>query len=294
VTQATEALGPVPPGTGVLARIRAAMPGLAPSDAAVASLIERDPEAVMVQSISDVADAAGTSASTVVRCSQRLGFKGFQELRLELARELGARGSLATVGQREGSSADILEHVLTTEIAVIRNVTATLDLEQFDAAVAAVAAGRRVLFIGNASSASFVHHAGFTGRLVGLAVEAPTETDAQDAAAALLGAGDVCVALTQTGAGRATVATQGVAREAGATTIAITAFTHSPITEVTDHVLVAGGDPSAPYRLESIPARLALHAVLDALFIAVAVRNQPQSDAAFERVMAAFLRHYAY
>jgi DNA-binding MurR/RpiR family transcriptional regulator len=270
------------------------MPALAPSDAAVASLIERDPEAVVVQSISDVADAAGTSASTVVRCAQRLGFKGFQELRLVLARELGAQGSYMSSSPGGTTPTEVLERVLTSQLEAIRNVTATLDLPQFEQAVEAVATAHRVLFIGNANSASLVHHAGFAARQIGLPVEAPTETYAQDSAAALLNPGDACLALSHTGAGRATVATQGLAREAGATTIAITAFTHSPIGEVSDHVLVAGGDPASPYRLESIPARLALHALLDSLLLAVAVRNQPQTDAAFERVMAALLRHYAY
>src|ERR1700730_16014641 len=90
--------------TAVLARISAALPSLAQSDAAVARTIAADPERVVAQSITEVAEAAGASASTVVRCSQRLGFGGFQDLRLSLARELGAVGRL-TVPDAAGGSA---------------------------------------------------------------------------------------------------------------------------------------------------------------------------------------------
>jgi DNA-binding MurR/RpiR family transcriptional regulator len=154
-----------------------------------------------------------------------------------------------------------------------------------------MATARRVVFIGNGNSASLVHHAGFSARLIGINVEAPTETQAQECAAAVLTRADACVAITQTGASRPTVATQALAREAGATTISITSFMHSPIVAVTDYVLVAGGNQSAPYRIETVPARLALMALLDCLLLAVAARTQPESESVWERLMAVQLRH---
>jgi DNA-binding MurR/RpiR family transcriptional regulator len=172
----------------------------------------------------------------------------------------------------------------------VRNIPATLDLEQFEGAVDALCHARRVLFVGNGSSATLVHHAGFTGRLIGLTVEAPTEMTAQELAAANLTPEDACVAFSQTGS-RLTVATQSIARDTGAKTIAITSFTHSPITEVTDFTLVAGGDLSAPYRLQTIPARLALMALLDCLLLAVAERTQPESNVVWDRLTAIQLRH---
>jgi DNA-binding MurR/RpiR family transcriptional regulator len=68
-----------------------------------------------------------------------------------------------------------------------------------------------------------------------------------------------------------------VAREAGATTIAITGFLRSPLTELSDHCLVAG-NPTMTYELDSVPARMAMKAVADALLVAVALRNRPRTD----------------
>lgn len=63
----------------VAARIHVALPTLVPSDAKVARVILANPDRVLHCTITDLA-AAGTSASTVVRACQRLGFRGFRDL----------------------------------------------------------------------------------------------------------------------------------------------------------------------------------------------------------------------
>jgi hypothetical protein len=60
---------------------------------------------------------------------------------------------------------------------------------------------------------------------------------------------------------------------------------------VTDFTLVAGGDLSAPYRLQTIPARLALMALLDCLLLAVADQTQPESNVVWDRLTTIQLRH---
>jgi DNA-binding MurR/RpiR family transcriptional regulator len=96
-----------------------------------------------------------------------------------------------------------------------------------------------------------------------------------------LGEGDVCFAVSHTGATRETVASVRSAKEAGATTIAVTSFSRSPITEHTDVVLVAGG-PEESFRLEAMASRIAHLVVLDALFVAVARRTPERSNAALD------------
>jgi len=99
----------------------------------------------------------------------------------------------------------------------------------------------------------------------------------QQFAARRLHRGDVCVVISQTGSSRDSVTTQTIAREAGATTVAVTGFLRSPLTEVSDHCLVAG-NPTMTYELDSVPARMAMKAVVDALLVAVALRNGPRTD----------------
>src|SRR5580692_7615388 len=61
-------------GRGVFAAVRAAEPSLQPGEARAAQ-------------------AADVSTATVVRCAQKLGFKGFHEIKLTLAQEIAGSNS---------------------------------------------------------------------------------------------------------------------------------------------------------------------------------------------------------
>ena len=54
----------------------------------VADYVLNKPGVVVKASISEVATLAGTSDATVLRCCRRLGYDGFPEFKLALARDL--------------------------------------------------------------------------------------------------------------------------------------------------------------------------------------------------------------
>ena len=116
--------------------------------------------------------------------------------------------------------------------------------------------------------------------IVGVVSNAPPDVHVQHVAARLLTDGDVCVAISHTGATRETVATVRAARDAGATTIAVTSFSRSPISRLADVVLVAGG-PELSFRHEAMASRLAHLSLLDALYVAVAMRFQETRSASY-------------
>ncbi|WP_024793013.1 MurR/RpiR family transcriptional regulator [Tomitella biformata] len=60
----------------------------------VARFVLASPDRVMEISVSDLAVASETSVGTVVRFCQRLGLRGYQDLKLKLAREVSAASTL--------------------------------------------------------------------------------------------------------------------------------------------------------------------------------------------------------
>src|SRR5215475_15793816 len=68
-----------------LVRIRSLLPGLARAEQRVAQVVLDDPAAVAHRSITEVAEAAGTSETTVTRFCKAIGVGGYPELRLALA-----------------------------------------------------------------------------------------------------------------------------------------------------------------------------------------------------------------
>ena len=68
-----------------LVRIRSLLPGLARAEQRVAKVVLDNPGSVARRSITEVADAAGTSETTVTRFCKAIGVGGYPELRIALA-----------------------------------------------------------------------------------------------------------------------------------------------------------------------------------------------------------------
>lgn len=270
-----EGLVSPPPGSSVAARIRAALPSLVPSDAKVARFILDDPD-VVYRSVSQVADQAGTSASTVVRCCKQLGYEGFQHLKIALARDL-ALANPQDRAHADDTRTGVLHRVMASSRDAIDQSLSTVDEGEFDRAVSALRIAGRVLCVGVGTSGPLAQDAAYRLLTIGVDANGPADIHVQCVAARLLRPGDVCVAVSHSGATRETLTAAEAAAEAGATTIAVTSFSRSALTRLVDIVLVAGG-PEMSFRLEAMASRIAHLSVLDALYVALALESDHAQD----------------
>jgi DNA-binding MurR/RpiR family transcriptional regulator len=275
----------------ILARLRSVVPSLGAAERRIAEVVLASPETVIFLSISELAEQTGTAKSTVVRFCQQLGLRGFHELKLRLAQET------STVTPHVGdditdtdSPMEVLAKVVRADRQTLLDATATVDPSALEAAVRLLGETRAVLFVGVGTSAPLAQDAAYRFRAIGLRAEAPADVHVQHVAASLLTAEDVCFAVSHTGSTRETLAVVGAAREAGAATVAVTSFARSPLTELVDHVILAGGREVA-FRLEAMASRLAHVAVLDALLVAVALADEERTQRALALYTAALSEH---
>lgn len=274
----------------VVARIQAARPGLIPSEQKVADLILADPTGVLRSSVSDVADRARTSESTVVRACQHIGFKGFHDVKLALAHDLAIHddGETELTRSRDlGTSTprtEIPALILRESAAALHDAIGTLDVQAFDAAVGAVSDAGRVLVLGNGTSSAPAQDVAYRLSTIGLVVAAPPDAFGQHLAVHTLTERDCVIAVSHSGATRETLTPAETARRCGARIVAVTSFTRSPLTALADHSLVVGG-PEMGFRQEAMTSRLAHLAILDALFVGVAL-SQPKRSRDFLEIMA--------
>jgi DNA-binding MurR/RpiR family transcriptional regulator len=268
--------------------LRARLPALGASDRKVAEAVLAQPGAVVFWSVAELADSAGTAKSSVVRFCQGLGLRGFHDLKLVLAQETAVahRPSSGEAPIANGAGQltppDILGAVVWSGVEMLRDSAATVERDAFDRTAAMLARAHTVLLVGNGASAPLVHDAVQRLRAIGVRASAPADAAGQHVAAALLGRDDACLAISHSGTTRATCIAATAATDAGAATAAITSFDPSPLTEVVDHVLLAGARAVSP-RLSTLTSRLGHVAVLDALLVAVALRDEPRAVAALAR-----------
>jgi DNA-binding MurR/RpiR family transcriptional regulator len=280
---------------GVVAeRARAALSALPPSEARAAQvLLERGSDVVRM-SVSEVAAAAGTGVGTVVRACQSLGFKGFQDAKIALSQDLAPLvGEHSPEHIVEGDRpADVLAKLAAGSGDALRRAPVSVEPAELDRAVELLRAAERVLVLGVGTSAPLAQDAAYRLLSLGILAEAPLDVHVQHVRAGLLRPGDAVIAVSHTGSTRETVHAARTAHEAGASVIAVTSFSTSPLTEVAHAKLVAGGLETR-YRIEAMTSRLAHLVVLDALYVSLLLADRDRSEAA-QQVLAGILAEHRF
>lgn len=260
---ATEPLRP----NATLARLRAGLATLGPGEQRVARAVLAEPAAVVELSTVELAAASGTSPATVVRACQRLGFRGYQHLRLELAR--------ATTDPEQPRATPV-DAAFTAVVDALTATRATIDADRFAEVVDLIVRSRRILLVGNGFSSPPIQDAALRFTTVGRSVEAPLDILGQQFSARLLTPQDMCLAVSYSGANTHTLRACAAARERGATITAVTSYTNTPLTRISDHVLWAGTGVHED-EADSFSARMSQSAILYALQRSVLAH--PEHDA---------------
>lgn len=281
------------PATDILIRIRGALPALRPAERRVAQAVLADPTGSAELSISALARRCDTSETTVMRLCRALGFDRFPELRLALTRAAtwqearhGPTAHLQGDISRTDRLADIVRKIGFSDARAIEDTTSNLDLAALEQAVAAVAAARRIDIFGIGASGFVCLDLQQKLQRIGLLAFAWTDPHAAMTSMALLTPADVAIGVSHTGTTIDTVDPLRLARSRGATTIAVTNFAGSPITDHAGLVLQTAARETT-FRSGATASRIAQLAVVDCLFVAVAQGSYEQTMDALENTYAA-------
>jgi DNA-binding MurR/RpiR family transcriptional regulator len=279
------------PDVGILITIRSLLPNLAPVERRVAQAVLDDPGGVAWRSISELARSCGTSATSVVRFCRAIGLHGYPELRLALAGAVAHDDAAAVVAASSDIDPDddpmtITKKIAYADAAAVTDTASRLDTGTLTTVVEALVSANRIDIYG--VGASGLVAVDLQTKLQRIARPAFAFPDPHMAltSAALRAKGDVAIGLSHTGTTVDTIDALEEARSHGATTVAITNFPWSPITEVADHVLLTAARETA-FRSGAMTSRIAQLTVVDCLFVTLAQRDMPGTMDALERTFAA-------
>lgn len=276
---------------GILITIRSLLPNLAPVEQRVAQAVLDDPGGVAWRSISELARSCGSSATSVVRFCRAIGLRGYPDLRLALAGAVARDDAAAIVAASSDiepgdDPVTITKKIAYADATAVTDTASRLDTSVLVKVVDALAVAGRIDIYGVGAS-GFVA-VDLQTKLQRIARPAFAWPDPHLAAtsAALRGPGDVAIGLSHTGTTVDTIDALAEARSHGATTVAITNFPWSPITETADHVLLTAAREMA-FRSGATTSRIAQLTVIDCLFVTLANRDLPGTREALERTFKA-------
>ncbi len=281
----------------VLVRLRQSLPTLRPAEARIAQVVLDDPGGVVGATITELAARAGTSQATVVRFCRAVGYAGYPEFRIDLAQATSRQAvELERSGIAEGeinqtdTTTDVVSKIAFHEARTIEETARMLDLDALEEAVTAVAAAPRVDVYGVGSSGLTAQDLQQKLSRIGIVCAAPTDPHGQLTSAALLSPGCVVVAVSHTGRTVEAYQSLMLARDAGATTVAVTNFPASPLAEVADVVLTTTARETQ-FRSGAMSSRIAQLAVVDFLFVRVAQQRYDATGAALKATYDAVQAH---
>ena len=258
---------------GCFVRIQGTYSSLRTAEQRVADFILKHAEELIYLTVTELAERTQTSESTVVRLCQKIGYKGYQEFKIMLARDLV--GPTETVYE-EIESSDSLEtlknKIFQANAQALKDTIEVLSDEELVKAVEALARARRIEVYGIGGSAPLALDAYHKFMKLGISAVWLSDSDLMAMSSSLLEAGDVVLGISHTGASRDVCDAMENAQNAGATTICITHRATSPITKVANIKLFTAAKETA-FGSDATSSRIAQLTIIDTLFAGIANQN---------------------
>ncbi|MGZ0712678.1 MurR/RpiR family transcriptional regulator (plasmid) [Coraliomargarita sp. W4R53] len=264
--------------TPVLERVRASMSSLTPAERRVAEAVLADPREVIHMSVSELAAAAQTSPASVVRLCASIGLRGYQELKITLATQtMSTEKRVLEALDPDDDVRSIAQKVLAGAADAIEAAAAAVDPDRLEEIAAAILSADRVLFVAVGTSAPLAQDVAYRLTTLGIVATFIPDVHTQHVSARMLTDRDLLFAISHTGSTMETLAAARAAASSNARTVALTSFASSPLTDVVDSVLVAGSAETA-YRVEAMSSRIVHLALLDALYVTLALRRRESKN----------------
>ncbi len=273
----------MPAPLSALEKLRALRPGLSPAAARIADVILAQPGEVVHLSITEVAERASASEGSVIALCRQLGARGFQHLKIEVARELVRPVQAIQEDLEAGDdAATVMRKVFEGGRQALSDTLAVLDPAALERASALLLAAQRVEVYGIGSAAPVAEDAHVRLLRIGLDSRLAVDSHLQAVSASLAGPQVAVLTVSHSGSTIETVTSTRLAREVGARTVVISNVGRSPISAHAD-VMLHTAARETRYRTEAMTSRIAQLAVVDALVSHMALARGAGAVASMRR-----------
>ncbi len=245
----------------------------------IADWLMENPGEILPLSIVDLAEKCGCSEATIVRFSKRLGFSGYQGLKISLAQENNTTSVNSSISADD--EADEIYSKVCNEIYCSLEMTKdTLDYGILKEVCERIIAAGKIAVFGLGNSASIALDASHKLLRAGCEAYAYSDNHMQVIAASHLNKGDVAIGISHSGSSKDITEALDIAKKAGAYTVAITNKGKSPIQKVSDYVLYTSSDETK-YNILALSSRISQLSIISAIYFYIVYH---QSDKAMKSI----------
>lgn len=258
-------------------KIKMLYPKMGNAEKKIADWILENPTGLIPLSITELADKCGCGEATIVRFAKRLEFCGYQELKISLAREEGTseltNGILPT-----DSCLEIYEKVSNDIYCSLELTKNSLDADALEKAASSILNADHIMIYGLGNSAAVALD--FQHKLLRAGCRAFSFSDnhMQSISASHLTERDVAVGISHSGSSKDIIDALSIARERGATTVAITNKGKSPIVKASDITLFTASNETK-YSILGLNSRISQLAIINSIYYYIENRKDISAEA---------------
>ena len=214
--------------------------------------------------ISEVAKKSNTSEATIVRFAKKLGFNGYQQLKIVIAQEDNYRPINQNISLND-TPFEIYNKVCDELYCSLEQTKSSLNRNALQSCCDKLLSADKILIIGLGNSAAVAIDAAHKMLRLGLNATAYTDNHIQSIAVSHTNEKSTILAISHSGHSRDIIEALKIAKNNGATTITITNFEKTPINKVSDIILHALSDENN-YRILGLTSRITHLVIIDTIY----------------------------
>ncbi|WP_299939657.1 MurR/RpiR family transcriptional regulator [uncultured Nitratireductor sp.] len=266
----------------VLKIIDAQLETMAPADRQIGQFIIDNPDRVLRLSSAALAEETGRSQSSVVKFSQKLGFSGYQDLKLAVSKAKAQEwqvppGMIHSTIEMGDSHATISQKLISSKLLSMQQTLAANHEPEIARALDALDTARRIHIAGVGASSLVARDFSYKLQKLGRNALHDSDSHVQMANVSTLREEDVLFALSYSGTSIETVRIAELAKARGATVISVTGLQQNPLMRAADIRLHTVADEER-VRSSAITSRDAQLTLMDFLFILILQRQPDAAD----------------
>ncbi|SLK38692.1 RpiR-family transcriptional regulator [Mycobacteroides abscessus subsp. abscessus] len=267
-----------------LGKIRSYYARLSEKEKKIADYILEHPEKIIHSTINELAEDLGVADATVFRFCKRIGFKGYQAMKIALASEVIEPIQQIHEEINENDSVKtVTEKVFKSNVRTLENTLEILNGHSIQKAVDLLLQAKRVEFYGTGGSAVIAMDAFHKFVRTGIKAFSFVDSHFQLMSSSQLSENDVAVIISHSGTNKDTINIMKTAKNNGAKTIGITGYPKSPIGQNSDVALFTSSEETE-YRSEALSSRIGQLSLIDALYVNVMILNKSVANHSLERI----------
>lgn len=245
--------------------IKSCYPSLSKTEKKVADYFIDEKENIIYQTLLEISKKIKVGEATIIRFVKKIGFSGFQELKLEIAKEYKP--------EYEENYENYINRIEANMVETITNTKALLVQDNLNMALDLIMKSKRLYFYGVGASGLTANEAQSRFVRMGKMCISITDNHFQRIYSSTCSEGDVIIAFSLSGNTKDIIESVKIAKKEKAKIIAITSYVLSSLSEISDCTLLTAGKEN-PLDGGSLCGRISQLYLIDLLCTGYALKNK--------------------